>query len=400
MASVGPSAGDQWEAEATNLRAHGGAEPGPLELEWDGPIVANNARADRSDNFDLTGRLKEFILGDVTQWVSRVDFWLINFPPPVHALPIGSELSSWSGRILVDADGWRFTLDAAPLQERRHERAVRQQGFVPTHACRLQRSDDEPFSWTDAQVALETLQRALSFAVSRWVTPVHLFGYSANGTLRWHVENSWRTESWQPRLSWWGRFQGADLSHYLQRYFHRDESAPRPWFQHLTRHAIAASAATDVALEASLQLSLSALETLLWEKLVPTRMSNTEYQDAKLDGQLRHLLADASMGFTIPDQLQGLKIYLTNRAQLRPDGHQHHDAPETLRHLRNDLVHPKPRGTLNPYHVEGALVDAWRLSLHYLELLILNDLGYSGTYGSRLHVEGRQEGDVEAVPWQ
>jgi hypothetical protein len=61
--------------------------------------------------------------------------------------------------------------------------------------------------------------------------------------------------------------------------------------------------------------------------------------------------------------------------------------------LRNGLVHP---GAVKNVP-DGAYVDAWRLSLWYIELTILRLCDHNGQYANRL--AERWVGGTETVPW-
>jgi hypothetical protein len=71
------------------------------------------------------------------------------------------------------------------------------------------------------------------------------------------------------------------------------------------------------------------------------------------------------------------------------------DGPRLFTEIRNEIIHPT-KNRLSRDHDE--LVDAWRLSLWYIELVLLRVLRYEGQYASRL-LERRWEGDIEPVPW-
>lgn len=71
------------------------------------------------------------------------------------------------------------------------------------------------------------------------------------------------------------------------------------------------------------------------------------------------------------------------------------DGLAAIAKVRNNFIHPNP--TRQPFDYQ-ARIQAWLMGQWLLELLILNKVGYSGTYASRL-VEGRWVGSVEDVPW-
>lgn len=51
-----------------------------------------------------------------------------------------------------------------------------------------------------------------------------------------------------------------------------------------------------------------------------------------------------------------------------------------------------------PYRIEGAVLQAWQLSISYLELLLLRRLDYRGMYLPR-YPPGGWSHDSQRVPW-
>ncbi len=66
---------------------------------------------------------------------------------------------------------------------------------------------------------------------------------------------------------------------------------------------------------------------------------------------------------------------------------------DALTDLRNGLVHPDKKNE----PPEGAYYDAWRLSLWYIDMILLRLCGHCGDYGNRF--KRRWVGQVEKVPW-
>jgi hypothetical protein len=74
----------------------------------------------------------------------------------------------------------------------------------------------------------------------------------------------------------------------------------------------------------------------------------------------------------------------------------HLNGPEAIAWVRNRLVHPKD--VAEPYRLDGLLLEAWQLLMHYCELLLLFDLGYAGSYCVRFP-SGQWAHDSRPVPW-
>jgi hypothetical protein len=71
---------------------------------------------------------------------------------------------------------------------------------------------------------------------------------------------------------------------------------------------------------------------------------------------------------------------------------------ETVVKVRNKLVHPKESLYETLYKHEGIVREAWQLTLEYLMLIILWDIGYLGSY-QRISKLDRWHGQVEPMPW-
>ena len=73
------------------------------------------------------------------------------------------------------------------------------------------------------------------------------------------------------------------------------------------------------------------------------------------------------------------------------------DGPDVVTQIRNRLVHP--RGAQERvYRLEGLVAEVWRLTRHYLVLLILHSLGYRSSYRDLRKTRG-WAGEVGNVPW-
>jgi len=63
--------------------------------------------------------------------------------------------------------------------------------------------------------------------------------------------------------------------------------------------------------------------------------------------------------------------------------------------LRNEVIHVKRSTKVRPREV---WVQSWKLSIWYVEMVLLATFGFKGEYGSRLSWP-RWVGQVERVPW-
>ena len=72
--------------------------------------------------------------------------------------------------------------------------------------------------------------------------------------------------------------------------------------------------------------------------------------------------------------------------------------PAIAAHVRNMIVHPTDHEEKLYRRDDGLIEQAWCISQHYLVLLVLHHLAYTGSYRSMLK-PGGWAGNVEPVPW-
>jgi hypothetical protein len=140
-------------------------------------------------------------------------------------------------------------------------------------------------------------------------------------------------------------------------------------------------------IEIGIILAQSGLGLLSWSTFVRTGLvsAKTFTYGWKAHGQIRKLLHRARIPTAVPTTTSHLR---GSFGGLPPTA----DAPERLAYVRNRIVHP-PREKAMTSQPSPLLIEAWRLSLHYLELSLLRMSRYQGSTWSRVH------GDVRPVPW-
>lgn len=149
---------------------------------------------------------------------------------------------------------------------------------------------------------------------------------------------------------------------------------------------------SGLGVDSALLFSQAALELLAWTYCVLDKamVSANAFKAGKLSAadKLRILASSLGLPLGIPQSLKSLNV-------LQPNGkNKWLDSMDAITDLRNGLVHPGGN------RVTGSEIyfDGWRLSLWYLELIVLRLSGYSGDYSNRV-LETRWIGQVEPVPW-
>jgi hypothetical protein len=149
--------------------------------------------------------------------------------------------------------------------------------------------------------------------------------------------------------------------------------------------------------EQRVMMGAAGLEHIMWQTLVlDGEMSGEQYRDHDAHELLRRVLTDAQ----IPIDLDARLLPITARFAVEEkhrqgkvlDGPRRGD-PDSYR-----LVHP--RGAQERmYRLEGLVAEVWRLTRHYLVLLILHSLGYQASYRDLRKTQG-WAGEVSNVPWK
>ena len=139
----------------------------------------------------------------------------------------------------------------------------------------------------------------------------------------------------------------------------------------------------QVSLQSQIVLAQVALETMAYVVLTDDR--GNEPPDQAAEDLISKLLKEQGIPISIPNQLSKLS-HLSGKSFLKyNDSEDILSGPQIVVRIRNALVHSHrakrdKRQKLNTDHY----VEAWQLSLWYLELVLLAWLGHEGKYSCRL----------------
>lgn len=331
--------------------------------------------------------------------ISTVTFHLFNFPdfngPEDYILITGSpplQAEKACGRIVVKADGWNITVAATEQTDRLTKALEAHGGYVLTHVGRIAREDGSTFSSQQLDDLLSCLQYFLSFALGRWAGVALPIGFDAAAN-RVHEEWGMRITAdgpWKGSSSWFDPRHGELLSQVFPGFL--SLWTKELWRQPLT-HALywylgACDRRVGIGVDTGLILAQTALEVLAWTYCVLDRkmVSAKAFEPRGLSAAKKLRLLTSSLG--IPQEIPPLLSALHGRP-----GKQWADGMDAIAGIRNSLVHPGGRSEIP----EGAYYDGWRLSLWYIDLVLLRLCGHGGKYANRL--ARRWAGQVESVPW-
>ncbi|MBP2707762.1 hypothetical protein JOL79_28660 [Microbispora sp. RL4-1S] len=375
-----------------------GEEPGSLRanlLDIDDLELILRQEGDRSfvahrRNF-REGWLDGLEIGSTEAPIKRIVAHWLNLPALRSPIRIngGSQLEWFTGRWTAALGEWRLTIDRRPDHADVWRALGEAHSIAVTHVMEVRRADERDFTAADAKQVLKALQFALSFALGRWVAPALPVGLDGEDRPVWREWAPYHCSNGRSgALAWWWP-QGVDIRDYLNEAIVRFSDPDRRFStQFLMTSAVLMNFAGFV--EQRIMTAFAAIEHLSWITLrAQDGMSKKDYDRLKAVGRLRELLNRANVGCDIDaDVLQGLAKFAED-ANL--------DGPAAITRIRNEIVHPKqPQKKL--YESKGLVRDAWLLCYHYLTLLLLHHMEYSGSYQKAIKND-RWAGDVESVPW-
>lgn len=316
-------------------------------------------------------------------------FHLPNFPD-YRGTPIERGGAFHAARLTAVANGLTIEIDeVAELSKNSH--ALASLGLAVTHVGRIRRDDGAAIAYDAADRILEALYWWLSFVRSERTGPVLVSGVHEGETI-WEWWESPTVSRWKGRASWLPRFgadaagnpEPIDVSEVLAALLHEFEDAQKARALKRAIDWYTQSVSNEFA-SAKVVLAQAGLELMSWLSLVSGQGLTPEgFGRLTAADQLRLALSHAQISHAVPP---GLPLF--ELACDEGNGNKLLDGPGGVTELRNATVHPKPNDRFDEVEsVQGAL-----LGIRYLELLLLQRLGYSGLTLNRLTWE------TERVPW-
>lgn len=331
--------------------------------------------------------------------ILRGTFHLMNCPdffgPDNYILRTGKppfQGGTSCGRAILRCDGWQITI-AAIDQTRGLVKALKQQGgHVITHAGQIEQEDRSTFSSKELENQLGMITYFLSFVFGRWAGASLSIGVDADGN---QVYEEWGLRKaaegpWNGAISWFDSHHAELLTQVFPGFVNlwQDDVWSGPLRKALYLYLGASEPGKGIGVDTGLILTQAALELLAWNHCVQDRkmVSPRAFEPRGLSAadKLRILAASLDIPLEIPATLTSL---------LSRPGKKWDDSMDAITALRNSVVHP---ATKNPVP-DNSFYDAWRLSLWYIDLVLLRLCGHTGSYANRL--TARRVGTVESVPW-
>ena len=337
------------------------------------------------------GGLPRTPIGDPEN-LSELRYHLVGFPLKLGTseviYPNGQH---WQGRITLIVDDWVIEIDAWPDWAKIQDHNLREGSFPVSlvRMCRIRHKEGSSFSADSPEIESIrfSLTLFLSFVSGQLVGSALPVGFADSGEKQF-VE--WGSTNIDPiaQFESWYDFRFPDrLPPLFERFVDRlaETLWQKPLVTAIRSYATANRLQSDFTF--GLATAFMALESLTWTVLVRREswLDPDGYGKLTAADSLRLLLKWASVPVEVPRYLGALDSVSSSQSM---------DGPEVLAWIRNRIVHPDKKDQLE----YGPVRDAWKLSLWYLELLLLRLLGYEGPYKSRADPP-QPLGESRLIPW-
>jgi hypothetical protein len=384
------------------------------------PIRLSNFYSGGKTGNNVSGRIIEPIVQGSGQDVSYVIFHVVNFQS-YDGSWVNAEgtPNKFMGRVNFEIieSNWKLTLDKLENVSEKIKVLKADGGFSITHIGKLERLDGTVFSGDEAREFISVLQNFLSFARGLKVPIILLSGYDAHAEKIWEYWDLSYGDSWQgvssllPELRAEGQFLADVFPGFLRWWSDGKWNKSVKLILHCYLEANIGSGGA----EGALILEQTALELIAYIKVgeefekndkaaqkirkllsrlgIPKNVPPSNAQELSASeeslsafAQDIAILAPMPSAPPILEKLQ--QVIERKNSQATQDNQRWEDGPHALTKVRNDIAHArKDLDFLNEVETAEARWETSDLGLWYLDVVLLNLLGYQGNYINRLNRE-------------
>jgi hypothetical protein len=312
-------------------------------------------------------------------------------------------------RNVLEAEGWKLTLDQLRTTTEHVEQLDRQGGFAITHVAKLERADGQTFEGKEAIQFLDLCSHFFSFARGFRIPIILLVGYNSHNESIWQYWDSRAGLSWRGVSSWFPNHENGVLTQLLPGFL----KWWRSWDEDIANTALnwyLGSNINAAKLEGSIVLTQVALELIAWTLLVEQEkvISGEGFDKLPASDKLRLLLSRFNISIKLPPDWETsipelYKLFAQQPPQPlqklvamdNQNGNKWVDGPHAFTEFRNGIVHSKRLKKILDAE-SGATFEICSLGRWYLELVLLALCGYQGKYVNRLLIPHQAP---ESVPW-
>ena len=331
----------------------------------------------------ITPRLPADVL-DKKVPIKSVQFGILNFPEFFGRQDRWTETETGSTRVphvKLEALGWCVEITAVVDLEDVLKELNRDRGYGFTYDGVITRMDGATFSVEEVDSLLEDLRMFLSFVRGSYCSLALVEGEDEHGEQTWVRWGAHYVERWKPGRSWFLRTSGGDImTELFPSFVSLFESAgqPRKTFTQVIDWYLESN---ERASHVGLILTEAALERLSHHVLCRPRRTNKEPIGRYIENALVELELDIDVPKVCKELLKLDNLY---------------SGPHAITAIRNDLVHPRQALGDVSFYVHD---EAWNLGQWYVEMILLKEFCYQGSYWNRLSGLDGSSQAIQPVPW-
>ena len=320
------------------------------------------------------GRLGRFSVGGGV--ADRIVFLLPNWPSLLGSrLDDAESRGSWMGRVVLEDNEWRVTLDARRDLQTLEPALRTAHGYAFTHVGEIRRRDGDEFDIENGEALLRLLHWYLGFARGFWTSPTLPVAFRGEQVV-WREFAAPVISPWRANRSW---FSGSDPAPIIRAFDgFSDRWKKSRWRESLELAVswIVEANPSDPA-ERSIVEAQVAIELLGWLIMVEDAglISRTQWKNTEAVDNVRAVLKHINHSVSIPPALAAAARLAAEENWV--------DGPAALTGFRNRLVHPRDRAKQVLSMPVMGRVELAEFASSYAELMLLFFCGYEGVYFDR-----------------
>ena len=317
--------------------------------------------------------------------LKSVRFGILNFPKFFGRQDRRTETETIQIRVphvKLEASGWCVEITGVMNLEDVLKELDRDRGYGFTCDGVITRMDGATFSVEEVDSLLEDLRMFLSFVKGSYCSLALVEGQDEHGEQSWVRWGTHYVERWKPRRSWSLRTSGGDVMTELFPGFVSLLESTDQSRRTFTRVIDWYLESNESAIHVGLILTEAALERLSHHVLRRPRRTNKKESIAKY---IENALEKLELKRNIPQgctELRKIKDWASG--------------PHAITTIRNDLVHPRQLLDDISFYAHH---EAWNLGQWYVEMILLKEFCYQGSYRNRIFDLDESSSTIQPVPW-